>query len=255
MLAVTYQAPGEVRVEERPEPELLGPRRRRRADRGAPASAARTCTSTTAGSDRAGLHARPRVRRRGHRGRRRRDRGGRRRPRAGQLLLGVRPLLLLPRRRLPQVRRGRVFGHGKTLGALQGAQAEQALVPHANLDAAPPARRACRPTSRCSPATLWAPAATPRPAASARATRSSCSASVPSGSAPSRRREAAGAAKVIAIDSVADRLAHRRPFGAQPVHLTEDDPRAAVRPPPTGRGADAAIDAVGHPQVLETRSA
>ena len=28
---------------------------------------------------------------------------------------------------------GRVFGHGKTLGSLQGAQAEQVLVPHANL--------------------------------------------------------------------------------------------------------------------------
>ena len=28
---------------------------------------------------------------------------------------------------------GRVFGHGKTLGSLQGAQADQVLVPHANL--------------------------------------------------------------------------------------------------------------------------
>src|ERR671914_2849696 len=28
---------------------------------------------------------------------------------------------------------GRVFGHGKTLGSLQGAQAERVLVPHANL--------------------------------------------------------------------------------------------------------------------------
>ena len=28
---------------------------------------------------------------------------------------------------------GRVFGHGKALGSLQGAQAEQVLVPHANL--------------------------------------------------------------------------------------------------------------------------
>src|SRR3954454_19315068 len=28
---------------------------------------------------------------------------------------------------------GRVFGHGATLGSLQGAQAEQVLVPHANL--------------------------------------------------------------------------------------------------------------------------
>ena len=28
---------------------------------------------------------------------------------------------------------GRVFGHGDTLGSLQGAQADQVLVPHANL--------------------------------------------------------------------------------------------------------------------------
>ena len=46
----------------------------------------------------------------------------------------------------------RVFGHGRALGSLQGAQAEQVLVPHATsrCDACP---RACPTTSRCSPAT------------------------------------------------------------------------------------------------------
>ena len=47
---------------------------------------------------------------------------------------------------------GRTFGHGPNLGDLQGAQAEQLLVPHANLTLRR-VRRGCRPTSRCSPAT------------------------------------------------------------------------------------------------------
>jgi 2-desacetyl-2-hydroxyethyl bacteriochlorophyllide A dehydrogenase len=62
---------------------------------------------------------------------------------------------------------------------------------------------------------------------------------------------AAGAARVIAIDSVADRLELARSFGAEPVHLTEDDPRAAVKQATGGRGVDAAIDAVGHPDALD----
>ena len=40
-------------------------------------------------------------------------------------------------------------------------------------------------------------------------------------------------------------------FGAQPVHLTEDDPRAAVKAATEGRGVDVAVDAVGHPDALE----
>ena len=62
---------------------------------------------------------------------------------------------------------------------------------------------------------------------------------------------AAGASVVIAIDSVEERLAMAESFGAQPVHLTEADPRAAVKEATAGRGVDAAIDAVGHPDALE----
>jgi 2-desacetyl-2-hydroxyethyl bacteriochlorophyllide A dehydrogenase len=62
---------------------------------------------------------------------------------------------------------------------------------------------------------------------------------------------AAGAAKVIAIDTVADRLALAESFGAQPMHLTDDNPRVAVREATERRGVDAAIDAVGHPDALE----
>jgi threonine dehydrogenase-like Zn-dependent dehydrogenase len=62
---------------------------------------------------------------------------------------------------------------------------------------------------------------------------------------------AAGAAKVIAIDTVEERLGIAREFGAEAVHLTEDDPRAAVKRATDGRGVDAAIDAVGHADALE----
>ena len=35
------------------------------------------------------------------------------------------------------------------------------------------------------------------------------------------------------------------------MHLTEEDPRAAVKERTEGRGADATVDAVGHPDALE----
>ena len=63
---------------------------------------------------------------------------------------------------------------------------------------------------------------------------------------------AAGAAQVIA-----DRRRRRRGstwprgFGAAPVHLTEEDPRAAVKAATDGRGVDVAIDAVGDPRALD----
>jgi alcohol dehydrogenase len=42
-----------------------------------------------------------------------------------------------------------------------------------------------------------------------------------------------------------------RSFGAEPVHLTDDDPRAAAKAATEGRGVDAAIDAVGHPDAFD----
>ena len=64
--------------------------------------------------------------------------------------------------------------------------------------------------------------------------------------------EAAGAPRV-AIDTVEERLASRSPSGPGG-HLTEDDPRAAVSRT-EGRGVDGAIDAVGHPDALDSRAA
>jgi alcohol dehydrogenase len=62
---------------------------------------------------------------------------------------------------------------------------------------------------------------------------------------------AAGAAQVIAVDSVAERLEMARSFGAQAVHLSDDDPRDAVKRATGGRGADVVVDAVGHPDAFD----
>jgi threonine dehydrogenase-like Zn-dependent dehydrogenase len=62
---------------------------------------------------------------------------------------------------------------------------------------------------------------------------------------------AAGAGGVVAVDTVGERLELARSLGAEPVHLTEEDPRAAVKALTEGRGSDATIDAVGHPDALE----
>jgi threonine dehydrogenase-like Zn-dependent dehydrogenase len=62
---------------------------------------------------------------------------------------------------------------------------------------------------------------------------------------------AAGAERVLAIDSVAERLEMAEAFGAEPVHLTEDDVRARVKEASEGRGVDATIDAVGHPDAFD----
>jgi 2-desacetyl-2-hydroxyethyl bacteriochlorophyllide A dehydrogenase len=146
---------------------------------------------------------------------------------------------------------GRVFGHGKTLGSLQGAQADQVLVPHANLTL----RRV--PDGMSDDAALFAGdvMGTGWHAVDQAGIRPGDTAAVlglgPVGLCAVQAARAAGAARVIAIDSVEERLGLAREFGAEPVHLTEDDPRAAVKTATEGRGVDAAIDAVGHPDALE----
>jgi threonine dehydrogenase-like Zn-dependent dehydrogenase len=62
---------------------------------------------------------------------------------------------------------------------------------------------------------------------------------------------AVGASRVIAVDTVEDRLRMAESFGAVPVHLTDGDPRAVVREATSGRGVDVCIDAVGDPRALE----
>jgi alcohol dehydrogenase len=57
---------------------------------------------------------------------------------------------------------------------------------------------------------------------------------------------------VFAIDTVEARLNVAGRFGATTVHLTEQSPRDEIRKGTGGRGVDSAIDAVGHPDALDT---
>jgi len=251
MQAVTFQAPGEVALEERPEPELI-----ERDDAIVRVEATGVC-----GSD---LHI--------YHGRVSMEQGftlghefvgtvvaagdGVTQVAEGDRVLGCfcsacGNCFFCRRGDFHKCDEGRVFGHGKTLGSLQGAQAEQVLVPHANLTL----RRV--PQGMSDDVALFAGdvMGTGWHAVDQAGLRPGDTAAVlglgPVGLCAVQAAKAAGVAKVIAIDSVPDRLELAASFGAQAVHLTEDDPRAAVKAATEGRGVDAAVDAVGHPDALE----
>jgi 2-desacetyl-2-hydroxyethyl bacteriochlorophyllide A dehydrogenase len=251
MQAVTFQAPGEVRVEERPEPELLA-----RDDAIVRVEATGVC-----GSDLHIYHGRVVIEpgfTLGHEfvGTIVAAGDGVTELAEGDRVLGCYcsacgKCFFCRRGDFHKCDDGRVFGHGKTLGSLQGAQAERVLVPHANLTL----RRV--PEGMSDDAALFAGdvMGTGWHAVEQAGIRPGDSAAVlglgPVGLCAVQAARAAGAAKVIAIDTVEERLAVARDFGAEAVHLTEDDPRAAVKGATEGRGVDAAIDAVGHPEALE----
>src|SRR3954463_2877788 len=145
---------------------------------------------------------------------------------------------------------GRTFGHGKTLGSLQGAQAEQVLVPHANLTL----RRV--PDGLSDEVALFAGDVMGTAYHATTAVRPGDNVAVlglgPVGLSAVQTAIAAGASHVVAVDSVDARLKVARQFGATPVHLTEQDPRAEVRKLTDGRGVDVAVEAVGDPRALES---
>lgn len=151
---------------------------------------------------------------------------------------------------------GRVFGHGATLGSLQGTQADLVLVPNANLTL----RRV--PDGLSNDVALFAgdvagtgyhaicgDAALPEPL------EPGATVAVlglgPVGLCAVQVARASGASQVIAVDTVADRLRMAQSFGATPVHLTEEDPRGRAKELTEGRGVDLAVDAVGHPDALD----
>jgi threonine dehydrogenase-like Zn-dependent dehydrogenase len=146
----------------------------------------------------------------------------------------------------------RTFGHGATLGSLQGTQADMALVPHANLVL----RRV--PDGMSSDVALFAGdvMGTGFHAVDASGLRPGDAAAViglgPVGLCAVQAARAAGAAHVFAIDTVPERLAVAEAFGAEPVHTLEQDARAIVRAATEDRGVDVCIDAVGNPEVLDT---
>jgi len=145
----------------------------------------------------------------------------------------------------------RTFGHGATLGSLQGTQAEQALIPSADLVL----RKV--PAGMSDEAALFAGdvMGTGYHAVLHSGLRPGDIAAVlglgPVGLCAVQVAKAAGAAHVIAIDSVPERLAVAQSFGAIPIHLTDQDPRAAAREATEGRGVDVCIDAVGHPAAFD----
>jgi 2-desacetyl-2-hydroxyethyl bacteriochlorophyllide A dehydrogenase len=146
----------------------------------------------------------------------------------------------------------RVFGHGATLGSLQGTQAELALVPRANLTL----RKV--PDGLSDAAALFAGdvMGTGYHAIVSAGFQAGDTAAViglgPVGLCAVMAAQAAGASKVIAIDTVADRLETARALGAEPVHATEEDPRKAVKAGTQVGGVDVAVDAVGNPAALDT---
>jgi 2-desacetyl-2-hydroxyethyl bacteriochlorophyllide A dehydrogenase len=146
----------------------------------------------------------------------------------------------------------RVFGHGEALGSLQGTQADQALVPMADMTL----RRV--PDGLSDEVALFAGdvMGTGYHAVAEAGVKPGDSVAVlglgPVGLCAVQIAVAAGAAPVFAIDTVADRLAVAESFGAIPVHLTEQSPRDEIRKGTEKRGVDAAIDAVGHPDALDT---
>ncbi|HMH47554.1 MAG TPA: alcohol dehydrogenase catalytic domain-containing protein [Solirubrobacteraceae bacterium] len=145
----------------------------------------------------------------------------------------------------------RTFGHGAALGSLPGTQAEQALVPNADLVL----RRV--PQGMSDDVALFAGdvMGTGYHAVVESGLRPGDVAAVlglgPVGLCAVQAALAVGAAQVIAVDSVSERLAMAESFGARPAHLTDDDPRAAAREASEGRGVDVCIDAVGDPRALE----
>jgi 2-desacetyl-2-hydroxyethyl bacteriochlorophyllide A dehydrogenase len=249
MHAVTFQAPGEVAVEEVPEPQLAAP----------DDALVRVEASGICGSDLHIYHGRVPVERGftiGHEFVGTVLEAG---PEVERVAVGDRVLGTFHtacatcssciRGDYHRCQRGRTFGHGANLGDLQGAQAEQLLVPRANLTL----RRV--PDGMSSDVALFAGdvMGTGYHAVAHAGVRAGDAITVlgpgPAGLCAVQAASASGAAQVFAIDTVAERLAMAEQFGATALHLTEDDPKRAVRSA-TGGGVDVTVDAVGDPGPL-----
>ena len=253
MRAVTFQAPGEVLVEDVPEPELQHPQD----------ALVRVEASGICGSDLHIYHGRVPVepgftigheyRRHGARGRRRRRarRGGR--PRARLLSHRVRHLRGLRARRLSPLPAAAARSATEPRSATCPARRpSRLLVPRANLTL----RRV--PEGMSADVALFAGdvMGTGYHAICARryarrATRSPCSGLGPVGLCAVQAARAIGRGA-----GVRDRHGRRRAsssprtFGATAVHLTEEEPKRVVRAATEGLGVDVVVDAVGDPGPL-----
>jgi 2-desacetyl-2-hydroxyethyl bacteriochlorophyllide A dehydrogenase len=251
MHAVTFQAPGEVALEQVPEPELRAP----------DDAIVRVEATGICGSDLHIYHGRVPVEQGftiGHEFVGTVTAAG---PEVERVAVGDRVLgcfhtacgtcVACVRGDYHRCQRGRTFGHGSKLGDLQGAQAEQLLVPRANLVL----RRV--PEGMSPDVALFAGdvMGTGYHAVAHAGMRAGDTVAVlglgPVGLCAVQAARASGAAQVFAIDTVQARLEMARRFGATPVHLTEQEPKRAVRAATEGLGADVVVDAVGDPGPLE----
>jgi 2-desacetyl-2-hydroxyethyl bacteriochlorophyllide A dehydrogenase len=250
MRAVTFQAPEEVRIEDKPEPELGA----------ADDALVRVEASGVCGSDLHIYHGRVPVEPGftiGHEFVGTILAAG---PDVERVAVGDRVLgcfktacgtcALCLRGEYHRCLRGQTFGHGANLGDLQGAQAEQLLVPRANLTL----RRV--PGGMADDIALFAGdvMGTGYHAIDHGGMRSGDTVAVlglgPVGLCAVQAALAGGASQVFAIDSVEQRLALAAEFGATALHLTEQDPKREVRAATEGLGVDLAVDAVGDPAPL-----
>ena len=250
MRAVTFQSPGEVRIEEKPEPE----------PRAADDAVVRVEASGICGSDLHIFHGRVPVEQGftiGHEFVGTVLAAGEdvERVAVGDRVLGCfhtacGTCVACLRGDYHRCERGGVFGHGANLGGLEGAQAEQLLVPRANLTL----RRV--PDGVSDEVALFAGdvLGTGFHAIEHAGTRTGDSVAVlglgPVGLCAVQAARAAGAAGVFAVDSVPQRLEMAASFGATPVHLTEEEPKRVIREATEGRGVDVVVDAVGDPGPL-----
>jgi alcohol dehydrogenase len=250
MRAVTFQAPGEVRVEEKPDPELGA----------ADEALIQVEMSGICGSDLHIYHGRVPVEPGftiGHEfvGTVLAVGGEVERVAVGDRVLGCFHTACATcsaclRGDYHRCRRGRTFGHGSKLGDLQGAQAEKLLVPRAELTL----RRV--PEGMSGEVALFAGdvMGTGYHAVAHAGIRAGDTVAVlglgPVGLCAVQAARAAGASGIFAIDTVEQRLEMAARFGATPLHLTEQDPKRAVRAVTDG-GVDIVVDAVGDPGPLE----
>lgn len=250
MRAVTFQAPGEVRVEEKPDPVLAA----------ADDAVVRVEASGICGSDLHIYHGRVPVEPGftiGHEfvGTVIEAGAGVERVAVGDRVLGCfhtacASCAACLRGDYHRCERGRTFGHGSKLGDLEGAQAELLLVPRANLTL----RKV--PEGMPDEVALFAGdvMGTGYHAVAHAGMRAGDAVAVlglgPVGLCAVQAALAGGAVRVFAIDTVEQRLGMAARFGATPLHLTEQDPKGALRSATGGRGVDVVVDAVGDPAPL-----
>lgn len=252
MLAVTFQEPGQIALEEKPEPELRG-----REDAIVRIDACGIC-----GSDLHVYHATHRAVEQGFtmgheyvgtvltvgdavQGVAEGDRV------LGSFFAACGRCRSCRNALYHQCERLRVFGFGVALGDLQGTQAEQALIPNADLTL----RKISPGLSEGAALFAGDVMSTAYHGISAGGLQPGGTCAVvglgPVGLCSIQVARAAGASQVLAFDTVADRLEMARRLGAVPVHVVEEDFEAALREHADPRGVDLAVEAVGNPSAFD----